>query len=93
MALLRKYGYQTTAEDEFDFNFEIPANCNFTTEYDSGENINTINIVLNSGQSQPSSTYNTEYTTFNSSEGVLRVSFEQTLNGITIKKPLITVSN
>jgi hypothetical protein len=92
MALLGNYGFQTVSEDEFEFNFEIPTNCNYTTQYDSGKNINTVSIQLNSGQSQPASTYNTETYTFNAVNGVLEVDFKQTLNGVTSTKPTIKIT-
>ena len=93
MALLGNYDFKTVTEDEFDFSFEIPDNCNYTTEYDADKNINTISITLNSGQSQPSGTYNTEYLTFNATDGLLDLQIQQTLNGVTSTKPRITVYN
>jgi len=92
MALLRNYGFQTKSEDEFEFNFEIPTNCNYTTQYDSVKKINTISIQLNSGQSQPASTYGMQYYTFNSMNGLLDVRFQETLSGVTVIKPKITIS-
>ncbi|ESU26648.1 hypothetical protein FLJC2902T_26230 [Flavobacterium limnosediminis JC2902] len=93
MALLGNYGFQSLSEDEFEFNFEIPTNCNYTTDYDSEKNINTISIQLNSGQSQPASTYNTETYTLNSVNSLLDVVFQQTLNGVTSTKPRVVITN
>lgn len=92
MALLGNYDFKTTAEDEFDFSFEIPDNCNYTTGYDPDKNINTISITLNSGQSQPSGTYNTEYLTFNATDGLLDLQILQTQNGVTVTRPKIAVT-
>lgn len=91
MALLGNYEFQSISEDEFEFSFDIPDNCGYTTNYDSVKKINTLSITLNSGQSQPSSTYKTEYETFNPTNGLLQVYFQQTVNGATLIKPKITV--
>jgi hypothetical protein len=93
MALLRNYGIQTTAVNEFEFNFEIPTNSNFTTQYDAAKNINTVCIQLNSGQSQPATTYTMEYFTFNAVNGILDVRFKETLNGVVTTKPKIVITN
>lgn len=90
--LLKNYGFQSTSEDEFDFDFEIPTNCNYTTQYDSNKKVNIISIQLNSGQSQPSSTYAKQYSTFNSDNGILSLQFQETLNGVTSVRPKVIVT-
>lgn len=92
MALVGNYGFQSTAEDEFEFNFEIPNNCNFTTHYDATKKINTVTVQLNSGQSQPSSTFVTETYIFTADNGVLDLRFEQVLNNsTTVTRPTIKI--
>lgn len=91
MALIGNYGFTTVAEDEFEFTFEIPNNCNFTTHYDATKKINTVTIQLNSGQSQPSTTFETETYTFTGDNGVLDLRFAQVLNGVTTVKPKIKI--
>lgn len=92
MALIGNYGFITTAEDEFEFTFEIPDNCNFTPHYDATKKTNTVTIQLNSGQSQPSTTFVTETYTFTGDNGLLDLRFAQVLNGVTVIKPKITIS-
>jgi hypothetical protein len=91
MALIGNYGFETTAEDEFLFNFEIPDNCNFTPHYDATKKINTVTVQLNSGQSQPSSTFVTETYSFTGDNGLLDLRFAQVLNGVTTTKPKIKI--
>lgn len=91
--LLKNYGFQSTSDEEFDFDFEIPNNCNYTTQYDSNKKVNTISIQLNSGQSQPSTTYMKQYSTFSSNNGILNLQFQETLNGVTSVRPKITVTS
>ena len=94
MTLLRNYGFTTTLDSgEFEFSFEIPDNCNYATTYDATKNVYTVSIQLNSGQSQPSSTFNTETCNFNDSNGVLNLRFQQTLNGVTSTRPKIVVES
>nr|WP_294937680.1 hypothetical protein [uncultured Flavobacterium sp.] len=92
MALVRNYGFQSTSEDEFDFNFEIPVNCNYTTQYDATKKLYTVTVQLNSGQSTPSSTYSMQYCTFNSDNGLLEVRYDSVQNGVTTTKPKITIA-
>ncbi|MEW5675839.1 hypothetical protein ABGT15_05960 [Flavobacterium enshiense] len=93
MALLRNYGFQTELDSgDFEFNFDIPNNCNFTTSYDATKNYYTVSIQLNSGQTQPSSTYVTQYHTFSSSGSIVDVRFQETLNGVVSKRPR-TINN
>ncbi|ESU20264.1 hypothetical protein FEDK69T_27760 [Flavobacterium enshiense DK69] len=91
--LLKNYGFQSTSEDEFDFDFEIPNNCNYTAQYDSIKKVNIISIQLNSGQSQPSTTYAKQYSTFSSDNGILNLQFQEIFNGVTSIKPKITVTS
>lgn len=91
--LLKNYGFQNTSEDEFEFDFEIPTNCNFTTQYDPVKKTNTVSVQLNSGQTQPSTTYDTQYTTLYTVNGILDVRFQETLNGTTTKRPKISIDS
>jgi hypothetical protein len=91
MALIGNYGFITVAEDEFEFTFEIPNNCNYTTHYDATKKINTVTVQLNSGQSQPSTTFATQTYTFSADNGLLDLRFAQVLNGVTVIKPKINI--
>lgn len=91
MALVGNYGFQTVSDDEFEFTFDIPNNCNFTTHYDATKKINTVTVQLNSGQSQPSSTFMTETYNFTADNGVLDLRFEQVQNSGTVIKPKVTI--
>lgn len=91
MPLIRYYGIQLVDTNEFDANFEIPDNCNYTVSYDATKKINTVTIQLNSGQSSPSSNFVTQNYTFNGDNGILDLRFDQKLNGISLVKPKIRI--
>ena len=93
MALLKSYGFQTEFNsEEFNYSFEIPDNCNFTVSYNATKNYYTVSIQLNSGQTTPSNTYATQTYMFSGFGGIADVRFMEVLNGVTTKKPRITIS-
>ena len=85
MALLRHYGVSSDDSLTFTADFEIPNNCNYNITTVS--KINYINILLNAGQTIPSTTFTMHYEDFVTTDGYLNLQFKQTQNNVTVTKP------
>lgn len=89
MALLGHYGVSSDDSLTFTVDFAIPNNCNYNLT--SVAKINYINIQLNSGQTIPSTTFNSYTEDYVTTDGVLNLQFKQTQSGITSTKPKIGI--
>jgi ribosomal protein L16 Arg81 hydroxylase len=91
MALLGHYGVSSDNSLTFTVDFAIPNNCNYNITTVS--KINYINIQLNSGQTIPSTTFNSFTEDFITTDGYLNLQFKQTQNSTTVTKPKMLVTN
>lgn len=89
MDLLRDYSVKNVIDKDFEIEFLIPDNCNYTESTDN--DIYIIKIDLNSGEIQPSQQFVTCTVFPTAVSGELQVDFEQTFDGITNTRPRIKI--
>ncbi len=91
MALVKDYEVKELTYPDFQVNFKIPDNCNYTLALVS--KIYNVTVQLNPGLTKPSANYVSCSIQTAAISDLLEVDFIQILNGVTSNKPKIKVNN